>query len=124
MERFVSALGLNTSTIDNVKYLRSFVDYKDAWDSSESLRPDGLRTLIYRLSYDPDDDRFFSWRQDDQTKAGTEKDPEDPTNTALAYELFAAPEALTQGDKTTLNDRIDLIAKRSQMDRPGPAGPK
>jgi hypothetical protein len=126
MDRFVSALGPNKLPKGpNVKYLQSSVDYWDALKKSKLVPLDeGLTTVIYRLSYDPDEDEFFSWRQDDENYCGNEKNPKDPTDKALAYEIFTAPQALLDADKTTLNKQIDLIANRSQLDRPGPAGPK
>jgi hypothetical protein len=127
MSRFVSALGPDREPGDpEVKYHHSTTEFSNAWDQSALLQSSlgsGLATVIYRLSYDPAKDKFFSWRQDDQGRET--KDSADPTNEALAYEIYSAPSSLllTSDGQRSLNKRVDQIATHSQTMKPGNAGP-
>src|SRR3954469_13653730 len=117
MSRFISALGPDLEPEDpRVKYWRSTRTFSDALTESEqillSLDRTDLTTAIYRLSYDPAKDLFFSWRQTDAERLGTQIDPADSTTTHLAYEIYTAPASLllsAEGQRI-VNQEIDKIA--------------
>ena len=125
MSRFVSALG--PSPGPDVRYHRSAPDYKEALKLSQLVQEDlgpSQTSVIYRLSYDPEEDRFFSWRQSAGSLLGDEKNEEDKTQSALAYEIFSTPKSLldSKEGQRLLNQQVDLIATHSQRP-PGNAGP-
>ena len=127
MSRFVSAAGPDEES--GVRFASSARSFEEAKRKSDAIRSRpgaaNLTTVIYRLSYDPNKDEFHSWRQTEEKSSGTEKDPDDNTKVALAYEIFTVPEQLLRSDagQRVINAQIDLIATHSQMDRPGKAGP-
>jgi hypothetical protein len=128
MSRFVSALGPDVEPGEpDVKYHRSAPNYPEALILSQVVRKDlgeSQTSVIYRLSYDPTEDAFFSWRQPDGSLQGDEKNPKDNTESALAYEIFSAPMSLldSEGGQRLLSEQVYLIATHSQRP-PGNAGP-
>lgn len=129
MSRFVSALGPDVEPGEpDVRYHRSAPNYPEALNLSQVVRKKlgkSQTSVIYRLSYDPKEDLFFSWRQSDGSLNGDEKNPKDNTKSALAYEIFSAPKSLLESEdgQRLLNEQVKLIATHSQRPPPGNAGP-
>jgi hypothetical protein len=135
IERFVSANGADSKPTDlDVRYRKAVPTFADALAAKTDLDltlGDRQTIVIYRLSYDADNDEFYWTRQTDlrpgqgnQKTRGNEGGDEPENLAPLSYELYSVPvSALALGQEFYLNQQVRAIADRSGTIRPGKGSP-